>query len=192
MQSPILTRLKAQLLNNDRKTFEIKQALDLLRANTGDSQFGYRMQAFFAHVLLELGGSIIEINQQGHPDIKWNYNGKTSIFQIKTITHSYAGWNLAIGSDDIAGIRPNGPNETGYFAVLDCAAPISWLIIEYDQMQRYESRSVTIETIRAVANAEFSDECTNVFAELVTRHKTKLHLLTYGILRKRALRCERL
>src|SRR4030067_3860650 len=90
---PLLTSIhsKAQPLSYDRTFFEIKSVLDLLRGNVGDSEFGYRMQAFFAHVLLELGGSIIEINQQGHPDIKWNFNGKTSLIQVKTTTHSNAG-----------------------------------------------------------------------------------------------------
>ncbi|MFQ5493673.1 MAG: hypothetical protein ACE5DX_05960 [Candidatus Dojkabacteria bacterium] len=174
-------------MKNVKRLFEIKPALDLLRSKIGDSEFGYRMQAFFAHVLLELGGSIIEINQQGHPDIKSKINGCISHFQVKTISHSAAGWNLTIGPDDIAGIRPRISDEVGYFAVLDCAVPISWLIIEYSQIQRHESRSVSIETIRAAMDADFSNECTDVFAELVMKHKDKLHLLTYGILCKRAL-----
>lgn len=179
-------------MSSDRYSFEIKPALDLLRTNIGDSEFGYRMQAFFAHVLLELGGSIIEINQQGHPDIKAHFNGKISLFQVKTITHSSAGWSLTIRSEDIEGIHPSGFNKAGYFAVLDCAIPISWLIIEYDQMRRHESHSVPIETIRAATNVELSIECTTVFSELVTQHLEKLHLLTYGILRKRALSGEKL
>ncbi|MBI4244231.1 MAG: hypothetical protein HY606_09100 [Planctomycetes bacterium] len=177
-------------MSNDRKSFEIKPALDLLRASIGDSEFGYRMQAFFAHVLLELGGSIIEINQQGHPDIKWNFNGKTSLIQVKTTTHSNVGWCLTISPDDIAGIRPSGLNEVGYFAVLDCAVPISWLISEYDKIRRHESRSVNIETIRTAINLDFSNEFTAVFTELMTMHKERLYMLTYAILRERALRGE--
>jgi len=174
-------------LKNVKKLFEIKSVLDSLRSNIGDSAFGYRMQAFFAHVLLELGGSIIEINQKGHPDIKSKINGRTSYFQVKTISNSAAGWNFTVGADDISGIQPRNSEEVGYFAVLDCAVPISWLIIDYSQIRRHESRSVSIETIRAAIDAEFSNECTDVFAEFVKNNKDKLHLLTYGILCKRAL-----
>jgi hypothetical protein len=179
-------------LNSNKKFFDIKPILDSLRSRIDDSEFGYRMQALFAHVLLEMGGSIVQINQQGHPDIKSEIYDKTSLFQVKSITHSHASWALMIDPDDIAGIRPSIPSEVGYFAVLDCAAPVSWVVCEYGSIQRHQGRSVNIETIRASANIKMSNECTLVFAEMIMQKKEKLHLLTYSILCERALRGERL
>ncbi len=150
------------------------------------------MQALFAHVLFELGSTIAEVNQQGHPDIKSVKDGETALFQVKSITHRYAGWVLTVSPDDIGGIRPSRPDEVGYFAVLDCAIPVSWVVSGYSAIRRHETRSVSIETIRASADLEQSSECTGVFAELVMRHKDNLHLLTFGVLRERALRGERL
>lgn len=166
--------------------------LDSLRASIGDSEFGYRMQALFAHVLLELGGTITEVNQLGHPDIKSVKDGQTALFQVKSITHGYAGRVLTVSPDDIAGIRPSRPDEVGYFAVLDCAVPVSWVVSKYSAIRRHEARSVSIETIRASADSELSIESTGVFAELLMRHKDNLHLLTFGVIRDRALRGERL
>jgi len=179
-------------LNSNRNCFDIKPMLDSLRASIGDSEFGYRMQALFAHVLLGLGGTITEVNQQGHPDIKSVKDGRTELFQVKSITHSYPGCVLTVSPDDIAGIRPSGPDEAGYFAVLDCAVPVSWVVSGYSAMRRHETRSVSIETIRASADSELSIESTGVFAELVMRHEDNLHLLTFRVLRNRALRGERL
>lgn len=179
-------------MNSNRDCFDIKPMLDSLRASIGDSEFGYRMQALFAHVLLELGGTITEVNQQGHPDIKSVKDGQTALFQVKSITHGYAGWVLTVSPEDIAGIRPSRPNEVGYFAVLDCAIPVSWVVSGYSAIRRHETCSVSIETIRASADLELSSECSGVFAELLMRHKDNLHLLTFGVLRDRALRGERL
>jgi hypothetical protein len=179
-------------LISNRNRFDIKPILDSLRASIGDSEFGYRMQALFAHVLLELGSTITEVNQQGHPDIRSVKNGKTALSQVKSITHSYAGWVLTVSSEDIAGIRPSHPGEVGYFAVLDCATPVSWVISGYSAIRRHEKCSVSIETIRASADSELSSESTGVFAELLMRYKDNLHLLTFSVLRERALRGERL
>lgn len=179
-------------MNRNRDCFNIKPILDSLRAAIGDSEFGYRMQALFAHVLLERGGSITEINERGHPDIKWVKDGQTALVQVKTISHSYAGWVLVVSPDDIAGIRPSRSDEVGYFAVLDCAVPVSWVVSEYSVIRRHEMCSVSIETIRASADSELSIDSTEVFAELLMRHAENLNLLTFGVLRNRALRGERL
>lgn len=179
-------------MNSNRTSFEIKPILDSLRTSVGDSEFGLRMQALFAHVLLELGSTVTELNQQGHPDIKSVRGHQTALFQVKSITHSYGGWALMVDSDDIAGICPSGPNEEGYFAVLDCAAPVSWVVSRYGAIRRHVGRSVSIETIRATADLELSRDSTVVFAELVLRYKGDLHLLTFGVLRDRALRGEHL
>ena len=179
-------------MSSNRNCGDIKSMLDSLRADVGDSEFGYRMQAFFAHVLLELGDTITEINQKGHPDIKAVKGGQTKLFQVKSITHNYAGWVLGVSPDDIAGIRPSGLDELGYFAILDCAIPVSWVLNDYSSIRRHEASSVGIETIRASADSNLSEESTMAFTELLTRHKEDLHLLTFAILRDRAIRAERL
>ena len=51
-------------------TVSANHILARLRDEVGDSEFGYRLQALFAHVLGRLGASILEVNAQGHPDIR--------------------------------------------------------------------------------------------------------------------------
>jgi hypothetical protein len=179
-------------LNRNRDCPNIKPILDALRAGVGHSEFGLRVQGLFAHALLEIGGTITEVNQQGHPDVKWVKDAKINIFQIKSIFHNYAGGTLLISPNDIAGICPSTPDEVGYFAVLDCAFPISWVISEYNAIRRHQHSLVSIESIRATANPNLSMEISRIFMELVTRHQENLQLLSFRVLRDRALRCERL
>jgi hypothetical protein len=117
---------------------------------------------------------------------------QTALFQVKSITHNFAGWSLTVSPEDIAGIRPSRSEEVGYFAILDCAVPVSWLVNEYDAIRRHEAHSVSIETLRVSANSELSSESTATFADLVMRHKNNLHLLTFRVLCQRALRGEQL
>jgi hypothetical protein len=142
-------------------------------------------------VLLERGDTIIEVNQQGHPDIKSLKAGRTALFQVKSIAHRYAGLLLTVSPDDISGIRPSRSDEVGYFAILDCVIPVSWVVSGYSAIRRHETCSVSLETIRASADLELSSECSDTFSGLVMRHREDLHLLTFGILRDRALRGER-
>jgi hypothetical protein len=51
---------------------------------------------------------------------------------------------------------------------------------------------VSIETIRASSDRELSTEISKVFAEQIMRHEDNLHLLTFRVLRNRALRGDRL
>jgi hypothetical protein len=148
------------------------------------------VQALFAHALLGIGGTITEINQQGHPDVKWAKDGQIYKFQVKSIFHQWSGGILAVSSTDLAGICPSCPDEVGYFAVLDCAFPVSWVLSGYSAILRHQNSSVNIETIRATANLELSTEVSHTFSELVVRHQDNLQLLSFSVLRNRALRNE--
>lgn len=187
-----MTLTRGPSLSNYNESYEIKRALDVIRSSVGDSEFGYRSQALFAHVLIELGYSISAINQKGHPDIKAEINKRIVCFQIKSISHNYAGCNLLINAKDLNGICPRTPSDLGYFAVLDCALPVSWVICDYEKIRKYELRSITLELIRAISDKNFSNESSVIFAELIAKSKSNLNLLTYSVLRKRALRNEKL
>ena len=175
-------------MNNQDRHFHVKHVLDGLRAAFGDSNFGYRIQALFAHALLRLSAVIQEINQQGHPDIQVELDGQSLLLQVKSVSHASAPCPLMVHEDDLVGIRPSSDRQTGYFAILDCAAPPAWIMVEYHEMTRYRTQPVNIETLRACANRNFSRECTDEFTDMVLANKDKLHLLNYRTLCRRALR----
>ena len=170
----------------------MKCLLDALRSEVGDSDFGYRIQALFAHALLRLGAVIQEINQQGHPDIRAGLGDRSLLVQVKSVSHNNAPCSPAIQEPDLAGIRPSSGRETGYFAVLDCAAPPAWIMVGYEGMPKDCSKPLNMEALRARANKNFSRECTDAFTEMILANKEKLHLLNYQTLCRRALRGEAL
>ena len=172
----------------DKRLFDIKKILDQLRLRVGDSEFGYRMQAFFAHVLMRLNSKIKAINNQGHPDITAEIDSAIYLIQVKTISHNTAESCLLVTSDDLDGIYPNFPKATGYYAVLDCSAPVTWLICRHEKIRKYVLRPIDLEMIRLISDQAFSQECTDIFADMIISNFEKLPLLTYGILRDRALR----
>jgi hypothetical protein len=66
-------------------SFEIGPALETLRDQCGDAEFGYRMQGLFAHVLMRQGCKILEVNAKGHPDIRARAEDREVLVQVKTV-----------------------------------------------------------------------------------------------------------
>ena len=175
-------------MNKQDRHFQVKDVLDGLRTEFGDSDFGYRVQALFAHTLLRLRAVVQEINYQGHPDIQAGLDGQSLLLQVKSVSHTSAPCSLMVHQADLAGIRPSSDRQTGYFAILDCAAPPAWIMVEYHDIARHRTQPVNMETLRACANRDFSRECTDEFTDMVLANKDKLHLLNYRTLCRRALR----
>jgi hypothetical protein len=165
--------------------FTIKPLLDALRSECGDAQFGYRMQGLFAHVLAKLGAVILEVNAQGHPDIKARTADTLLLVQVKSSKHS-GPLSFQLSSADIAGI-PSGERTKGYLAFLDCAEPVSWILLEASVARQFLNRCMPIPALRAARDEQMSQDCTEVFVEMVLSAKNRLSLLTFPLLAKRAL-----
>ena len=166
--------------------YQIKPVLDNLRSTCGDSEFGYRMQALFAHVMIGLGAVITEINAQGHPDIRAKIGDRDLLIQVKTSKHSSSATEFELSEADFRGISTQGTSE-GILAYLDCAEPVNWIVVPNARARRLVGKSVHVATLRADADELFSDECTEVFTEIILNFKDRLGNLTYSILRRRAL-----
>lgn len=173
-------------MSTDRLQFAAKPILDCLRYHCGDSEFGYRVQALFAHVLLRLGAKILEINAQGHPDIKAQLADRLLLIQVKSVLHGSRSSMFQLTEGDLRGIEP-GQRSEGYLALLDCAEPIEWILEPYNQLRRYLSRSAHITSLRAEQEEVFSRECTEEFVEMVLGLEKRLPNLTYRLLVDRAL-----
>lgn len=175
-------------MTTDDRLFTIKPILDGLRRECGDSEFGYRMQALYAHVLLRLGGRVVDINAQGQPDVVAELGGTTMLVQVKSVFHGGPACGLQLSQRELDGIRPASKQEAGYLALLDCAVPVSWIMLTHDHPLFRERAPVLIATLRAAKTEPLSEECTSEFADLVITHEARLTNLTFRILRARALR----
>lgn len=172
------------------KYFEVKHVLDTLHRNIGDSEFGYRIQGLLAHVFLRLGGSIIEIKPQGHPDIITSLGSHKFLLQVKTTYSKIRRRNFVLDYHDLLGIKPTDQNARGYLALLDCVVPPSWILVNYNKLQRLIKGATHVITLRAMANKDLSLECTREFVDLVLKHQHHLRNLDFSILCSRALKGE--
>ena len=175
-------------MTTDERLFTVKPVLDAVRRECGDSEFGYRMQALYAHVLLRLGGRVVVINAQGQPDVVADLSGTTMLVQVKSVFHGGPACGLQLSQRELDGIRPASEQEAGYLALLDCAVPVCWVVLDHDHSILQDLASVRIATLRAAKKEPLSEECTSEFADLIIRNQAKLGNLTFGILRARALR----
>ena len=173
----------------DERPFTAKAVLDDLRRQCGDGEFGYRMQAFFAHVLLRLGARVTMINTHGHPDISAKLSTGDCVIQVKTVAHGSSNHRFQASTTDLDGIRST-PTCRGYLAILDCAVPVGWHLIEAERATSLIGPPAQIATLRAMRTEPLSTECTDVFLELIETEKRRLALLSYRLLADRALRGE--
>ena len=167
----------------------MKPILDGFRAQWGDAEFGYRVQAIFAHVLLRLGAKVIEVNAQGHPDVRAELGARTFVVQVKTASHHGPYYQLQVNREELLGIKSVGDCR-GYLAVLDCAVPVGWLMLSDGHAADFVERPARIATIRALCENPLSLECTDVFLDLIIAEQHRLPHLSFRLLADRALRGE--
>jgi hypothetical protein len=166
--------------------FEAGDILKQLCNQCGDIEFGYRMQALFAHILMKKEWNIVEVNAQGHPDIRAERGGESLLVQVKSVGHRSPNSLITLSKDDVDGIAALG-NRGGWFAALDQASPVQWIIVTRDTASRLLGRPLHLSTLLANSDAIVSDECNRSFYDLILLHRNRLPQLTYGILRRRAL-----
>jgi hypothetical protein len=166
--------------------FEISRVLQALRGHCGDIEFGYRMQALFAHVLMRLDWQIIEVNAQGHPDVLASMADQEALFQVKTVLHRTANSMVELSKDDVGGITAAG-RRAGWFAILDCAAPARWNVLTNSRAARLLGKPIYVATLRANSDTAMSIDCNDHFGEIILANSSRLSNLGYAVLRQRAL-----
>ena len=136
--------------------------------------------------LMRLGWSILEVNAKGHPDIRARVGDHEALIQVKTLHHRSANALIELSSDDALGVLAIG-RRVGWFAVLDCAVPVQWLMIGRKRAMRLIAAPMRLATLRANCDLEFSNECNEHFRQIVSENQARLGNLSYTVLRNRAL-----
>jgi hypothetical protein len=88
--------------------------------------------------------------------------------------------------DDAADITALG-RRTGWFAVLDCAAPARWNVVTGRRAGWLLGKPMYVTTLRANSDSVMSSNCNDQFREIVSTNSARLPNLSYTILRNRAL-----
>ena len=163
----------------------VSAILRRLRAEVGDIEFGYRAQGLFAHVLKQIGASVVEVKHQGHPDITVLLGGRLTRVEVEIA--SMGERYHVIKADDAEAIAPTERDEQGYLAVLDIAEAVRWAPIAYSGIRRRLGRQ-PLATLHALAHWELARVCNDAFAEITIANAERLQALTFHLLRQRVLR----
>ena len=155
-----------------------------LRADVGDIEFGYRAQGLFAHVLKEIGATVIDVRSQGHPDIIVHLNGHLTRVEVEiaTLGERYH----VIKANDALAVAPTERDEKGYLAVLDIEEPVRWAPIEYSRFRHRLGRQ-PLATLHALAHQGIARACNDAFVEMIIADPERLSALTFRLLRQRIL-----
>jgi hypothetical protein len=167
--------------------FAAGPALHALRAKFGDSEFGYRVQALFAYVIAGFGAGIEQINAQGHPDIRAVWQGKTALIQVKSLLHRHPEHRYTLTAEDLHGITPQAADEIGYLALLDCGAPVEWIVVEEPRIRFHLGNPIHAVTLRADSDKMLSRLCTEESNRVIASFEGRLADMTFALLCRRAI-----
>ena len=153
-----------------------------VRSRVSAGEFGYRIQALAAHVLLGLGHSIVEIKQKGHPDLVSVKDGQEFRFEVEAEVVGRK--RRMLTPSDFEGLIDRGVE--GYFALAVSFPRPFWVVVPALQLARRESRAGTA-LLKALSNKEFSSEWTNEYVSLISRSFRDVVDLSFDQLVQRAL-----
>ena len=165
--------------------FFIARYLELLRRAIGDSDFGYRVQAMFANLLVGLGWAIVDIKPQGHPDIVARQGERRLLVEVEFVPEFRR--KHMVKQDDLDGTHPMDANSKGYLALLDLAPPVSWLLLDSNLLRRRGTGTLRLVTLHAMADRHLSRECSQEFVAFVSRQQSELQNLSFHTLCDRAM-----
>lgn len=165
--------------------YEAAMLLAPLRRDVGDSRFGLVVQALFAHVLLRLGGRIVDIKNQGHPDIIAVLGGQIYHIEVEAPRKTTVPRQLDPG--DLKVLRVSHEGRRGYFCVLDSGPPLNWVCVDVASLGRRVTGKLRVSLLKSRADRDLSTACSVEFSNLVIRQSTVLHQLTFNQLREEAL-----
>ena len=156
-----------------------------LRNDVGIQTFGILVQALFAHVLLRLGGKVLDVKHPGHPDILATWAGHLYYIEVETATRKILPRHLEPRDLDVLRVSKDG--EHGYYCVLECGPPLAWLCVDVASLGQRVHGDLRLSLLRGYSNRELSLDCTSEFSLLVIQEARSLHQLTYDRLRQEVL-----
>ena len=172
-------------LKMSQSTYDAAMLLANLRREIGFSKFGPVVQALFAHVLLRLGGLVLDIKHPGHPDISAILGGQLYNIEVETATKKTIPRHLEPGDLQVLLVSREG--EYGYYCVLDSGPPLAWLCVDVASLGQRAAGELRISLLRSYSNRDLSADCTIEFSNLVMSQTRVLNQLTYEQLRQEAL-----
>ena len=167
---------------DNQETIRARHCIENLRLSVSSSEFGYRMQALAAHVLLRLNYSVSEINRTGHPDIVATIEMKEFRFEVEA--EAVGSRPRQLTDDDFAALVEM-PGSVGYFALAISFPVPRWIVVPAERLKdRRPSSTVLLD---ALSDREFSDAWTYEYRNMLNQQCRRILRASFGALCSRAL-----
>ena len=164
------------------------ECIERIRSGISAVEFGYKIQAVAAHVLLRLDYRIDAVNRSGHPDIVAVRDGREFRFEVEA--EAFGPRPRKLTAADFASLT-EVPNIVGYYALAISFPKPCWVLVPASKLVRRTRPSSNI-LLEALSDKEYSEEWTREYVGLLQEASHQISLTSLGDLRRMALRGQRL
>ena len=162
---------------------DASECIERIRSSVSPGEFGYKIQALAAHVLLRLGYRIEAVNRAGHPDIVAVRDGRELRFEVEAEASGPRPRQLT--DADFASLLET-PNIVGYYALtISCPKPY-WVLVPASKLVRRTLPGANM-LLEALSDKEYSAEWTREYVGLLQSACRQIRLASFSDLCKMAL-----
>ena len=163
-------------------TANVVGCLARLRSESSLAEFGYKVQALAAHVLLRLDHQIVEVRSKGHPDIISVKNGQEFRFEVEA--EVVGSKRRMLTSSDFEGLTV-GKGVVGYFSLAVSFPMPYWVVVPASRLVRRDSPSGNA-LLEALSDKVLSSQWTREYLSLVDRSCREILDRSFDQLARRA------
>ena len=164
------------------------ECIERIRSDISPIEFGYKIQALAAHVLLRLNYRVDEVNPSGHPDIVATKDGREFRFEVEAEVIGPRPRELT--DADFASLMES-PNVFGYYALAISFPRPYWVLVPATKLIRrnFPSSNMLLE---ALSDKAYSEEWTYEYVRLLHSACRKIRLASFSYLSQMAIAGHRL
>ena len=162
---------------------DASECIERIRSSVSAVEFGYKIQAVAAHILLRLGYRIEAVNRAGHPDIVAIREGREFRFEVEA--EAFGPRPRQLTAADFASLT-EAPNIVGYYALAISFPKPCWILVPASKLVRRTRPSANM-LLEALSDKEYSAEWTREYVRLLQNACRQIRLASFSDLCKMAL-----
>ena len=167
---------------DDAAAAQARHCLEKLHLSVSPAEFGYKVQALAAHVLLLLDFEVEEINRSGHPDIVATRGADKIHVEVEAVIAGPRSRQL--DREDFNALM-GLPGVAGYFALAVSFPTPRWVVVPAERLKhRRPSYKVLLETL---SDTDFSNAWTQAYIDLLRSECRRISRASFRQLCERAL-----
>ena len=167
---------------DSQQALRASHCIENLRLNVSSSEFGYKVQAMAAHVLLRLNYSVLEINRTGHPDVVATRDMKEFRFEVEA--EAVGSRPRQLTNEDFAALAEI-PGSFGYFALAISFPTPRWIVVPVERLKARKPSSTVL--LDALSDRELSTAWTCEYTNMLNEQCRRILRASFGALCSRAL-----